>query len=218
MPGCVPSRFVRCLGCCIASLGQVLPWVRPQVGLFALCEFVYRACAFPRPKVFRSPLRILAPGHSYEFVAPKEKVRPKGLSCAFLVGCAAVLSWPALPSWLHDLHSRRSFLASLSRAMRLTLSPDRRSCSDSVQPASKLAKASSQLRPTFSASVATLQLGIDAASLRAASCPHTTWLPGQHIIALSLHPLQYLYFGRCRCPGVRLSRPYSVSAVYHAWW
>ena len=83
----------------------------------------------------------------------------------------------------------------------------------SVQPASKWAKASSQLRPTFSASVATLQLGIDAASLRAASCPHTTWLPGQHIFASSLHPLPNLYFHRLSLvPRSPVVEPDSVSA------
>jgi len=90
----------------------------------------------------------------------------------------------------------------------------------SVQPASKWAKASSQLRPTFSASVATLQLGIDAASLRAASCPHTTWLPGWHSVTSSCTCCSSRLSGglfrpaRCGAPESGCSIPYSVSDVF----
>ena len=103
--------------------------------------------------------------------------------CCAVLACVAVLApRSSLPAKLPRLAESRDATHPLARKAVMFRS---------VQPASKWAKASSQLRPTFSASVATLQLGIDAASLRAASCPHTTWLPGQHSFASSMPLLQF---------------------------
>ena len=103
--------------------------------------------------------------------------------CCAVLACVDVLApRSSLPAKLPRLAESRDATHPLARKAVVFRS---------VQPASKWAKASSQLRPTFSASVATLQLGIDAASLRAASCPHTTWLPGQHSVASSMHLPQF---------------------------
>ena len=136
-------RLLHCLVRPGITLGSAAGWVASTLGVSStgltpflvpevhLVNFMYRACAFPRPKVFHSPFRILAPGHSYEFVAHKKKTGkngpwslphsqgrapPRAVARRYRFGCSR-------RGWLHPNTRTRWTLHRLEEMMKMMMVP-----------------------------------------------------------------------------------------------